>query len=106
MKLAKRLFLLFAAGLFVLSLINYLEHHADMPREVETTSAGSPAGEGYLVRSEGRRLCVQSLGGGSVRYIEGICVSDLPPADREQLARGFTLPDEAALLALLEDYTG
>ena len=106
MKLFKRLFLLAAAGLFALSLMNYIDHHGAVPREVETSSAGSSASEGYLVVGEGDRVCIRPLGGGIVRYVEGVRVSDLPAADREQLARGFTLPDEAALLALLEDYTG
>lgn len=106
MKPVKRLFLLFAAGLFALSVVNYINHRADPPREVETSSAGSPASEGYLVRSEGNRICVHSLSSGSTRLVEDIRVSDLPEADREQLARGLTLPDEASLLALLEDYTG
>ena len=106
MKLAKRIFLLFAAGLFALSLINYLEHSSGTPRDISSSSAGAPADEGYLVRSEGLRLTVRPLGGGPVRYVEGVCISDLPPADRDLLARGFTLPDERALIALLEDYTG
>ncbi len=106
MKLAKRLFLLFAAGLFALSLLNYLEHNADASRHTDAPAQSSPAKEGYFVQSEGLRICIRPLSGGPTRYAEGICVSDLPGADREQLACGFTLPDDAALLALLEDYTG
>lgn len=106
MKIAKRLFLFAAAILFALSLMNYIDHHGKLPREVETAAAGSSAAEGYHVSSEGNRVCIQPLDGGIVRYVDGLKVSDLPEADRLQLARGFTLPDEAALLALLEDYTG
>ena len=104
MKLIKRLFLLFAAGVFVLSLMNYLEHRE--PREVHSSAAGSSVSGGYLVLGEGQRISVRPVGGGPVRYVEGVLISDLPQADREQLARGFTIPDEAALIALLEDYTG
>jgi len=106
MKLAKGLFLFFSAGMFILSAVSYLSRHTDTPREVETASAGASATEGYLVCSEGNRVCVRPLDGGAARFVEGVLVSDLPPADREQLSRGLVLPDQAALLALLEDYTG
>lgn len=108
MKLAKRLFLLFSAAMFALSLVNFLRHNTDEPQELnaEAASAASASSEGFLVRSEGDRICIQPTGGGIVRYVDGVRVSDLPEADRLQLAHGFTLPDEAALLALLEDYTG
>ncbi len=109
MKLVKRLFLVFSAVMFALALLGYLRQEPERSRssrEPETVMAGSSREEGYFVRSEGLRLRVQPLGGGAARYIEGICVADLPAADREQLALGLTLPDEAALLALLEDYTG
>ena len=106
MKLLRRLFLLLAAGLFVLSLQSYLSSKSDAPREVGSTAAGSALTDGYLVRSEGDRIYVQPLSGGRPGYVEGLRVSDLPEEDRRQLERGLSLPDEASLLALLEDYTG
>lgn len=106
MKLIRRLLLLFAAALFALSLQNYLGSKNGTPQEVGSSAAGSALSEGYLVRSEGDRICVQPLSGGRPGYIEGLRVSDLPEEDRRQLAQGLSLPDEASLLALLEDYTG
>lgn len=106
MKLIRRLFLVFAAALFALSLQNYLSSQNGAPREVGSSAAGSASSEGYLVRSEGDRICIQPLSGGRPGYVEGLRVSDLPEEDRRQLEKGLSLPDEASLLALLEDYTG
>ena len=106
MKLFQRLFLLLAAGLFALSLQSYLGSRSEAPREVSSSASGSAHTEGYLVRSDGDRICVQPLSGGRPGYVEGLRVSDLPEEDRRQLAQGVSLPDEASLLALLEDYTG
>ncbi len=39
-------------------------------------------------------------------YVSGRVVPLLPGADRARLARGFTVPDEAAVRQVLEDYTG
>lgn len=106
MKLFRRLFLLLAAGVFALSLQNYLNLQSQTPQEVGSTAVGTAPSDGYLVRSEGDRICVQPLSGGRPGYVEGLRVSDLPEEDRRQLERGLSLPDEASLIALLEDYTG
>lgn len=106
MKLIRRLFLLFSAGLFALSLYGYIHSRSDSAREIQSSAAASAPTEGYLVRSDGDRICIRPLSGGSAGYVEGLRVSDLPEEDRRQLAKGFSLPDEASLLALLEDYTG
>ena len=106
MKLIQRLFLLLAAGLFALSLANWLGTVPDIRREPESAASASPEEEGYLVHSEGDRVCVRPLSGGRPGYVEGVRVSDLPEEDRRQLAAGLSLPDEASLMALLEDYTG
>ena len=106
MKMLCRLFLLLAAGLFILSLYNYLDTDRRSPQEPDSLFSGAQAGEGWLVHSEGDRVCIRPLSGGRPGYVEGVRVSDLPEEDRQQLAVGFSLPDERSLLALLEDYTG
>ncbi len=104
MKLFKRLFLFFSAVLFALSLSRHMDPPVSSPLRGTDTAAVCTGG--YDVRSEGNRIRVQPLSGGQPRYVEGVLVTDLPEADRLQLAEGFSVPDDAALLALLEDYTG
>ncbi len=106
MKLIRRLFLFLSAGLFAMSLHGYLGSEKAPARDTESQSAVSAPSEGYLVRSDGDRIRIQPISGGRPGYVEGLRVSDLPEEDRLQLAQGFSLPDEASLLALLEDYTG
>jgi len=106
MKLIRRLFLFFSAVLFAMSLGDWMDARQSSSREIPGSSSVQPADSGYLVRSDGDRVCVTSLSGGRSLYLEGIKVSDLPEADRLQLAAGFSLPDDDALLALFEDYTG
>lgn len=106
MKLIRRSFLFFAAVMFALSLARWLDTRELPPREQQSVSAAQSESGGYLVRSEGDRVCVVPATGGHPLYLEGVKVSDLPEADRLQLAAGFALPDDDALLALLEDYTG
>lgn len=106
MRMIGRLFLVIAAGLFILSLAGYLKVGAPVSREPDSLASGAPADGGYLVHSEGDRVCVRPLSGGRPGYVEGLRVSDLPEEDRRQLAAGLSLPDEESLLALLEDYTG
>jgi|GEM_PF-1738929 len=106
MKLIRRMFLFIAAVLFALSAARYLAAENRAPRDPGGREASLSAEEGYLVRSEGNRVRVTPVGGGRAAYMDGVLVSDLPEADRRQLAEGFRLPDDDALLALLEDYTG
>lgn len=106
MKLIRRLFLFFAAVMFAMALMRWLDAREPAPREAQSASASQPAGSGYMVRSEDDRVCVVPMSGGHPLYLDGIKVSDLPEADRAQLDAGFVLPDDQALIALLEDYTG
>lgn len=108
MRPRRKIFLLFSAAAFVLALLMYLSA-GERARELSAPqpSAGNTrASGGYCLRSEGERLYVVPLAGGEATLIDGVCVSDLPEVDRRQLAVGLTVPDESALLALLEDYTG
>lgn len=109
MKLFRRLFLALAVCMFVFSLARFALFREQLSREADASagvSAEAYVREGWLVYSDGSRLCVQPLNGGQRLYVEGVSVGDLPEEDRRQLAEGLLLPDSAALLALLEDYTG
>ena len=106
MKLIRRLFLFLAAALFVYSAVGYISAEREQSRKPENTAGETVSTDGWLVSSDGDRVRVQPLSGGRPRYVEGLRVSDLPEQDRQQLSLGLCLPDDAALLALLEDYTG
>ena len=71
---------------------------------LEAQYAGTEAREYLLLEHEGK-IGVFSAGRTALYEIVDVRVSTLPARDREMLAAGITVVVEAALLAILEDYS-
>lgn len=69
---------------------------------LQTAEAALPeTEEGYLLRTVQDEVCV--FRGDQLLLHTGVSTSLLPQQDREALEAGLTVPDQAALTALLED---
>lgn len=71
---------------------------------LEAQNAGTGAREYLLLELEGK-IGVFSAGMTALYEIVDVRVSTLPARDREMLATGITVVGEAALRAILEDYS-
>lgn len=81
-----------------------LQGIGDRLSALEAQAADTGAQEYLLLEHEGR-IGVFSAGRTALYEIVDVRVSTLPARDREMLAAGITVVGEAALRAILEDYS-
>lgn len=93
-----KLILLIAVIAALLSLFLAIQHKKTVQPVAPAASPTAP----YLVSSDNGTVIVTKEG--DTVWRTEIDVRSLPKADREELAQGIALPDEKALMRLLEDY--
>lgn len=102
MKAFQRIFLLFAVVCFILSAASFASSINERASEPVAATDSS-----YILKCDGEAICVYSDSACTERIgVLDICVSDLPPEDRQLLECGLLIENEQQLLSLIEDYTG